>query len=87
MASSGPFYILFNKRRATVPEGMQVPMCFCGSLCKLMESHVLGDDYGMRFFMCDNYEYDPPRRYGNNRPKVVHHTILLEHLWDLLSYF
>ena len=52
-----------------------------------MESHVLGDDYGMRFFMCDNYEYDAPRRYGNNRPKVVHHTILLEHLWVLLSYF
>ena len=52
-----------------------------------MESPVLGDDYGMRFFMCDNYVYDPPRRYGNNRPKVVHHTILLEHLWVLLSYF
>ena len=62
-------------------------MCFCGSLCKFMESHVLGDDYDMRFFMCDNYVYDPPRRYSNNRPRVVHHTILLERLWDLLSYF
>ena len=46
-------------------------MCFCGSLCKLMQSTVLGDDFGMRFFMCDNYEYDPPKRYGNNRAKVL----------------
>ena len=29
-----------------------------------MESKVSGDDYDMRFFMCDNYEYDPPKCYG-----------------------
>ena len=28
---------------------MQVPMCFCSSLCKLMKSKVLGYDFGMRF--------------------------------------
>ncbi|RLN22989.1 uncharacterized protein C2845_PM07G26740 [Panicum miliaceum] len=50
-------------------QGIQVPMCFCGSLCKMMESQVLGDDFGMRFFMCENYEYDPPKRYGKERPK------------------
>ena len=53
--------------RATVSEGIKVPMYFCGSLCKLMESKVLGDDYSMRFFMCENYEYDPPKQYGKRR--------------------
>ena len=42
-------------------------MCFCGLLCKFMKSEVLGDDYGMRFFMCENYEFDPPKRYGRDR--------------------
>ena len=50
-------------------------MCFCGSLCKLMESKVLGDDYDMRFFMCENYEYDPPKRYSKDRAKVITPTI------------
>ena len=37
-----------------------------------MQSEVLGDDYGMRFFMCENYEYDPPKRYGEkDRAKVA----------------
>ncbi|RLN05066.1 hypothetical protein C2845_PM13G08940 [Panicum miliaceum] len=47
MSSSGSTYIPWNKVRAQVPQGIQVPMCFCGSLCKLMESKVLGDDFGM----------------------------------------
>ena len=74
MASSGSSYIPWNKMRATVPEGIQVPMCFCGSLCKLMESKVLGDDYDRRFFMCENYEYDPPKQYGKQRAKVIPST-------------
>ena len=50
-------------------------MCFCGSLCKLMESKVLDDDFDRRFFMCENYEYDPPKRYGKDKAKVSPHTI------------
>ena len=46
-------------------------MCFCGSLCKLMKSRVLGDVFGMRFFMCENYEYDLPKHYGKDRAKVL----------------
>ena len=49
--------------------------CASGSLCKLMESKVLGDDFGRRFFMCDNYEYDPPKCYGKDKPKVSPRTI------------
>ena len=36
-----------------------------------MKSRVLGDDFGMRFFMCENYEYDPPKHYGKDRAKVL----------------
>ena len=50
-------------------------MCFCSSLCKLMESKVLGDDFGRRFFMCENYEYDPPKHYGKDKAKVSPRTI------------
>ena len=49
-------------------------MRFCGSLCKLMKPTILGDDFGMRFFMCDNYEYDPPKRHGKERAKVLKYT-------------
>ena len=59
-------------------------MCFCGLLCKLMKSSVLGDDFGMRFFMYDNYEYDPPNRYGNDRAKVLNYTTRASHM--LTSY-
>ncbi|RLN35956.1 uncharacterized protein C2845_PM03G30730 [Panicum miliaceum] len=69
MSSSGSTYIPWNKVRAQVPQGIQVLMCFCGSLCKLMESKVLGDDFGMRFFMCENYEYDSLKLRGKDRPK------------------
>ena len=54
-------------------------MCFCGSLCKLMKSRVLGDDFGMRFFMCENFEYDPPKRYSKDRAKVLENTITVCH--------
>ena len=47
MSSSGSTYIPWSKCKATVPKGINVPMCFCGSLCKFMQSEVLGDDYGM----------------------------------------
>ena len=76
MFSSGSTYIPWSKCEATVPEGIDVPMCFCCSLCKFMQSVVLGDDYGMRFFMCENYEYDPPKRYVKDRAKVAgQHTL------------
>ena len=59
-------------------------MCFCGSLCKLMKSRVLGDDFGMRFFMCENYEYDPSKHYGKDRVKVLQNTIRVCHSRQLV---
>ena len=34
-----------------------------------MKSRVLGDDFGMRFFMCENYESDPPKHYGRTEQR------------------
>ena len=59
-----------TKVTVSVPKGMHIPMCFCGDSCKLVQCRVLGYRYDMRFFMCDNYEYDPIRPYGNVRPNV-----------------
>ncbi|CAN6356430.1 unnamed protein product [Urochloa humidicola] len=70
MACPEPDFPRWRKVGADVPEGVHVPMCFCGDLCKLMKSKVLGVYYGMRFFMCDNFEYDPPKVSGSMRPKT-----------------
>ena len=72
ISSSGSTNIPWSKCEATVPKEIDVPMCFCGSLCKFMQS----ENYGIRFFMCENYEYDPPKRYGKDRAKVAgQHTL------------
>ncbi|KAF8667230.1 hypothetical protein HU200_052895 [Digitaria exilis] len=70
-----------GKVKVSVPQGVQVPMCFRGDLCKLVKSEVLGDLYGRRFFMCDNYAYDQPKGIGGSvRPKVLTYPC------DLLLY-
>ena len=79
MVSSGSTYIPWSKVTETVTQRVQVPMCFSGSLCKLMKSKVLGDDFGKRFFMCENYEYNPPKHYGKDRAKVLQNTIRVCH--------
>jgi len=72
MASSRPDqdHLKWSKVSATVPEGVDVPMCWCGDLCKLVQTKVLGDQYGMRFFMCDNLAYDPPKVRGSSKIEV-----------------
>jgi hypothetical protein len=44
-----------------------------------MKSRVLRDDFGMRFFMCENFEYDPPKCFGKDRAKVLQNTIRVFH--------
>lgn len=72
--SSGPELDLelLRMRKVTVPvpRGINVPMCFCGDDCKLVQCKVLGDPYGMRFWMCNNYDHSPIKPFGNVRPKV-----------------
>jgi hypothetical protein len=66
-----------RKHHIEIPEGVDVPMCFCGDPCKLMCSECKGDFYGMRFFMCANYAYDPPKPFGNVIPKVLRVSSLI----------
>jgi hypothetical protein len=72
--SSGPEVLLelLRMRKVTVPvpRGIHVPMCFCGDDCKLVQCKVVGDVYGMRFWMCNNYDHSPIKPFGNVRPKV-----------------
>ena len=42
MSSSGSTYIPWSKCKATVPEGIDVPICFYSSLCKFMQSECCG---------------------------------------------
>jgi hypothetical protein len=74
MTSSGPELDLelltSRKDKVVVPKGIHTPMFYCGDNCKLVKCNILGYYYGMRFFMCVNYEHDPLPPRGNIRPKV-----------------
>ena len=74
MASSGSQLDLnlltMRKEIVAVPKGIHTPMCYCDENCKLVKCQVLGYAYGMRFFMCSDYEHDPMKPFGNVRPKV-----------------
>jgi hypothetical protein len=64
-----------KKRSETLPEGVDVPMCYCGDRCKLVKSQLLGDCYDMRWFMCATYEYDLSWAIGYERHEVVHESM------------
>lgn len=80
MASSGAGADEMPKERlrADVPTGVEVPLCWCQDPCRLMKSDEFSYTYGRRFFMCANYDEDPPkfgvfRRRG--RVKLAHTRI------------
>jgi hypothetical protein len=75
MASSGPEldlgFLTKSKDNVEVPQGIDTPMCFYSDNCKLVRCKVLGYAYGMRFFMCANYEHDSIQPFDRNlRAKV-----------------
>jgi hypothetical protein len=74
MASTGPEldleFLTSRKDKVEVPKGIHTLMCYCGDNCKLVKCNVLRNRYGMRFFMCENYEHDPLLPCRNVRPKV-----------------
>ena len=47
-------------KSASLPPGVEVLRCWCGDLCKVKEVTDFSDWLGMKFFMCANYEEDPP---------------------------
>src|SRR6266508_2439242 len=67
-----------RKDRVSVPEGVHVKMCLCGTPCRLMRSTDPGYTDGRRYWMCANYEYDPSQhRSSSNRRRVIHTFLLL----------
>jgi hypothetical protein len=74
MALTGPELDLellaSRKDKVLVPKGIHTPMCYCGDNYKLVKCNVLRYCYGMRFFMCENYEHDPLSPCCNVRPKI-----------------
>src|SRR5438128_2699629 len=62
-----------RKERVYVPEGLHVKMCLCGTPCRLLKSTKLGYTYGGRYWMCANYEFDPPHdSLSSNIWRVIH---------------
>jgi hypothetical protein len=47
-------------KNASLPQGVQPLRCWCGDLCKVKEVVDFSDCLGMKFFMCANYDRDPP---------------------------
>ena len=45
---------------ASLPQGVEVVRCWCGSECKVKEVTDFSDMFGMKFFMCPNHKHDPP---------------------------
>ena len=45
---------------ASLPRGVEAVRCWCGDVCKVKEVTDFSDWLGMKFFMCANYESDPP---------------------------
>lgn len=43
-----------------LPRGVEHLRCWCCNLCKVKEVTDFSNKPGMRFFMCANYEYEPP---------------------------
>jgi hypothetical protein len=74
MASSGSKLDLelltSRKDKVAVSKGIHTPMCYCDDNCKLVKCNILGYCYGMRIFMCVNYEHDPLPPCRNVRPNV-----------------
>ncbi|KAL6640854.1 hypothetical protein ACP70R_019035 [Stipagrostis hirtigluma subsp. patula] len=57
-------------RGAEVPEGLNIPMCLCGTICILREARDCSYTFRRRFFMCANYDHEPPagKYQGDGHP-------------------
>ena len=80
MASSGGDDMPKDKVSSSLPEGLEVPLCWCQDPCKLWKSQDMADTYGRRFFMCANYEWELSEvRPYDRRPPVKLFRINISH--------
>ena len=72
---------------ATLPSGVKVLRCWCGSPCKVKESTDFSDKMGMRFFMCPNYEHDPPAASSPYvKPPVCFNIVELSYCFNIYEH-
>jgi len=46
-------------KNSRLPPGVDKERCWCGTEAKVKEALDFADWFGMKFFMCANYECDP----------------------------
>ncbi|KAK1645906.1 hypothetical protein QYE76_063711 [Lolium multiflorum] len=47
-------------KAASLPPGVTAERCWCGRLAKVKQVEDFSDWFGIKFFMCANYDHDPP---------------------------
>jgi hypothetical protein len=57
--------------------------CLCGRLAKVKQVEDFSEKFGMKFFMCANYDHDPPRNasLSSTRPPVCYESIMIRHVF------
>ena len=60
MASSGGDDKPKDKVGCPLTDGLEAPLCWCQDSCRLWKSLDMADTFNRRFFMCANYEWEPP---------------------------
>jgi hypothetical protein len=68
-------------KAASLPPGVRAERRWCGRLAKVKQVEDFSDQFGMKYFMCANYEQDPPRSSASSstRPPVCFDLILFRH--------
>jgi hypothetical protein len=59
-----------KKNDTSMPQGIRANRCQCGDLVKVKEAENISDKFGMKFFICANYDYDAPASTTYLRPLV-----------------
>ena len=69
-------------KAASLPPGVTAKRCWCGRLAKVKQVEDFSDRFGMKFFMCANYDHDPPPSSASSsiRPSVCCDIILFRHI-------
>jgi hypothetical protein len=54
----------------------------CGHLAKVKEVEDFSNKFGMKLFMCANYDHDPPRNAtsSSTRPSVCSNRMMNRHI-------
>lgn len=77
-----------KRKNASLPPGGRAERCWCGRLAKVMEVVDFSDKFGMKYFMCANYDHDPPAQTSSlsSRPAVYSNSMIKKHICMLFIF-